>query len=64
MNLLKGIGLTVLLAGLLAVGCAQPERKPEKKSKTVRVRAPYTRVDVEIPEDEDDDVDVDVRVSP
>lgn len=52
------------MIGMVALGsgCAQPEQRVEKKKKTIRVRAPYTRVDVEIPEDDDEDVDVDVHV--
>lgn len=53
-------GMVSLVA--LGSGCAQPERKVEKKKKNIRVRAPYTSVDIEIPEDDDDDVDVNVHV--
>ncbi|MEK6642873.1 MAG: hypothetical protein AABZ08_03125 [Planctomycetota bacterium] len=55
--------LVVLAVILCGGGCAQPEKRVEKK-KTIRVRAPYTSVDVEIPEDKNEDVNVDVHVRP
>lgn len=53
------VGCSILASGL---GCAKPEKKEEKK-KTIRVRAPFTKVDVEIPEDHAKDVKVDVEVN-
>lgn len=58
----SAIWIGLVLFGLLVPACGEEEEKVQERKPSVRVRAPFTKVDVYLPEDDDEDVEVDVDV--